>query len=303
VQVYWKEMLVGNLETDNDGQAGVSEEDTVKHDSAFPFYVITVNYNGKHRLMALIASLRPIPFLKRLIIVNHSPWERLDDLEADFPIQIINQANKGYGAGLNRGLREVLGIDAIALLCNPDITVMNPEAIKEVIDYMLAHPRIACVLPSLVDKDLQPTRSCREFYTFKTLLASRIPVLCNRNSELLGRHFYADRDLNRPLEVDWGCGGAMLFKTSLFPNPLSFDERFFLYFEDVDFCAGTWKQGFSVVFYPMLVCRHAEQKQSHKGMFFFMRHVTSLIKYVMKHGGLTRREDLRPKPGKGEGRP
>jgi len=288
-------MLIGNSDKDNSSQADVSEGGAATQNVALDFYVITVNYNGKHHLKRLIGSLRPIPFKKKLIIVNHSPWECLDDLAVDFQVQIINQENKGYGAGLNRGLREVRDMGAIALLCNPDITILNPDAIKDVIDYMNAHPRVACVMPSLVDREFQPTRSCREFYTFKTLLASRLPMVRNGNPKWLREHFYIDRDCSRPFEVDWGCGGAMFFKASLFPDPLSFDERFFLYFEDVDFCSDMWQKGFSVVFHPKLVCCHDEQKQSRKGLLFFARHFTSLIKYVRKYRGLPRRQDLRQK--------
>jgi GT2 family glycosyltransferase len=295
MHVCLKKMPIGNSDKDNNVEADESAVGAAIQNPGLDFYVITVNYTGKHYLRSLIGSLRPIPLQKKLIIVNHSPWECLDDLAVDFEVQIINQENKGYGAGLNRGLREIRDMGAIALLCNPDITILNPDAIKDVIDYMNARPRVACVLPSLVDRDYQPIRSCREFYSFKTLVASRLPMVRSGNSKLLREHFYIDRDWNRPFEVDWGCGGAMFFKTSLFQNPLSFDERFFLYFEDVDFCSGMWQEGFSVVFHPKLVCRHDGQKQSHKGVLFFARHLTSLIRYARKYGGLPRREDLQQK--------
>src|SRR4030042_484820 len=293
-------MLVDN--SDKDGGIIVSEDEAEKLDSSpgktSSLYVITVNYHSRGHLQKLIGSLKAIPFLKKLIIVNHSPSEGLGDLEADFPIEVINQENKGYGAGLNRGLREVGDKNSIALLCNPDIMVLNPEAMEELMDHMNSYPQIACAIPSMVNRELQPTPSYREFHTLQILLASALSGLRRGRAEFQRLHGYLHREPSQPFEVDWGGGGAMFFKTSLFPHPLCFDERLFLYFEDVDFCATIWKKGFSVAFYPKLVCYHDEQRQSRKPLLFLVRYIISLIKYIKKHQGLPQRERLKPSTDK-----
>jgi GT2 family glycosyltransferase len=262
-------------------------------DLPVPFYVITVNYYGKRYLLELIKSLRSIIFLEKMIIVNHSSYEDLDDLQADFDIHIINQINKGYGAGLNRGLREVVEDDAVALLCNPDISLLNPQAIPEALSYMTDHPQVACLIPQLVNYELKPNHACRQFYTLKTLLAARIPWVYNRSLQFMRNHLYLDYDRNDPFEVDWGCGGAMLVKTSLFPSPLCFDERFFLYLEDVDLCAQAYQNDLSVVFFPKLLFCHYEMKSSHKKVLFLIQHLWSLGKFIWKYRGLPQRETLR----------
>ena len=293
-------MLTNNSE--KDGETIVSGSESKKLDSSPgktpSFYVITVNYNSKAHLQKLTSSLRSIPFLKKLILVNHSPSEGLGDLIADFPIKIINQENKGYGAGLNRGMREVCDKNSIVLLCNPDIMVVNPEAIAELIHHMNSNSQIACVLPSMVDSECQPIPSCRKFHTLQILLASGLSWLRRGKAKFWRPHDYMHCERSQPFEVDWGCGGAMFFKASLFPDPLCFDERFFLYFEDVDFCATIWEKGFSVVFYPKLVCYHAEQRQSRKSLLFLGRHIISLLKYIKKHQGLPQRESFKQRKDK-----
>ena len=62
-----------------------------------PFYVLTVNYHSGAHFPELIASLAPLPFIKKLIITNHSPAESLAELKAPFPLQVIVQKNAGYG--------------------------------------------------------------------------------------------------------------------------------------------------------------------------------------------------------------
>ncbi|WP_052316045.1 glycosyltransferase [Desulfomonile tiedjei] len=260
--------------------------------SPVPFYVVTVNHNNFEELRRLIVSLEPFKYLKKLIIVNHSSPESVGNPVASFPIQIIHQENKGYGAGLNRGLEEISEPNAITLLCNPDVTIINPEAMLEAIEYLTQNPEVSCLIPTLVDPRFRPTYSCRKFYTLKTLIASRMPWFKNRPPEFLKQHLYIDRNRSDPFEIDWGCGAAMLFRNSLFPHPLSFDERFFLYFEDVDLCTKAWQAGFSVVFFPKLVCLHDEQKRSHSQMSFFITHLVSMFKYMNKYSGLPRREHL-----------
>ncbi|MBI5248393.1 MAG: hypothetical protein HY912_02765 [Desulfomonile tiedjei] len=260
--------------------------------SSAPFYVVTVNYNSGDHLKRLASSLVSMKYLKELIIVNHSGPESIGRLDAPFPIRIIHQKNLGYGAGINRGLLEISEPAAVTLACNPDITIVNPEVMREAIAYLIQNTTVACLFPTLVDLKFLPVHSCRQFYTLKTLLAVRIPWLRNNPPNFLREHFYMNKEGTEPFEVDWGSGAAMLFKNVFFPEPLSFDEKFFLYFEDVDLCTKAWQHGLPVVFFPKMVCLHDAHRQSHHKLSFFIRHVLSLVRYVRKYQGLPKRELL-----------
>jgi len=259
-------------------------------------YAVTVNYRSEPQIQNLVESLNAVDVLEKLIIVDHSDSEELDVLHAEFPIQVIRHPNLGYGAGLNRGLKELPEADSVTLLCNPDIRIMNPEAVIDLLTRFRDHQDVGCLLPALVNRDLQPVYSCRKFYTLQTLLASRIPWWRERPPRFLRDHFYMDAEANEPFDVDWGSGCAMFVRTSLFPARVCFDEKFFLYFEDVDLCTQMWLEGFAVRYFPKLVCCHYEQKQSHSELRFFAQHVFSLIKYINKYRGLTQRESLRSGP-------
>lgn len=255
-----------------------------------PFYVITVNYHSGLQLPGLIASLASLPLVKKLIIINHSPGETLPGLAAPFPVQVINQENRGYGGGLNRGLREIPEKNAVALLCNPDVALLYPERVAAALAFMEASPQVGCLIPRSVDEDGQVIPTCRPFYSWKTILASRIGVF----RRAFGQQLFLETGASQPVAVDWGCGAAMFYRVAAFGGGPAFDEDFFLYFEDVDLCARLWRAGLSVVYYPDLLYRHQWQGQSRFRWLFFRYHVVSLGRFIWKYGGLPQRRDLFP---------
>lgn len=255
-----------------------------------PFYAVTVSYYSRSHLPDLISSLAPLPFLKKLIVVNHSPRESLADLTAPFPLQIIDQENLGYGAGLNRGLQEIGEKDAVALLCNPDLVLATPGQVAEALGYLAAHPRVGCLIPRSVDFDGEFLYPCRTFYSWKTLLAARIKLFRRVFAEDYRRHLYLDAPGDRPLEVDWGYGAAMFYRASAFDGGPAFDTRFFLYMEDVDLCVRLWQAGLAVVYYPDLFFRHHSQRESRHRWRFLLYHLASFWKFIVKYRGLPRRE-------------
>lgn len=254
-----------------------------------PFYVITVNYHAGSYLPEFIASLAPLPFLHRLIIVNHSPEENLAALSAPFPLQVINQKNAGYGAGLNRGLREIGEQNAVALLCNPDLVLATPAKVAEALAYLAAQPRVGCLIPRSVTFEGQPILACREFYTWKSLLAARIGFFRRVFAGPYRQHLLLDAPGDRPLEVDWGYGAAMFFRVNAFGGAPAFDENFFLYMEDVDLCVHLWQAGLAVVSYPDLLFRHHSQRDSQRRWRFLRYHLVSLGKFIWKYRGLPQR--------------
>ena len=265
--------------------------------SALPaLYAITVNYRSEQYVRRLRDLLRSVDVVSQLIIVDHSESALLTDEQGGCPTRVVRQRNKGYGAGLNRGLQEVEDRDAIALLCNPDVEIVNPEKIPDILSFMAQNPQVGCVVPSLVDSSNQTAPHCRKFYSSKTLLASRLPIRARDSLQFYRDHLYRDHNGQEPFRVDWGSGCALFFRTSLFPDHVSFDERFFLYFEDVDLCTQLWQKGFEVVCYPELFFMHYAQKMSHTKMRFFFHHVVSLVKYMNKYQGLPQRVDLQAAP-------
>jgi lipopolysaccharide/colanic/teichoic acid biosynthesis glycosyltransferase/GT2 family glycosyltransferase len=257
-----------------------------------PLYVITVNYRSDQHLKQLIQSFGSLDIITKLIIVDHSESERLTNVSAPFPMHLVAQENRGYGAGLNRGLRHVDHTDAVVLVCNPDIELMTPETMSDAVRYIQDNPRVACLVPCLVNSQSQPIFSSRRFYTLMSIVASRIGYMRENPNEFRRHHFYLDQNADNIFEVDWGSGAALFLRGSLFPHPLSFDERFFLYFEDVDLCTQIRKQELSVVHYPKVVFKHHEQRRSVRNIRHLALHMSSVVKYMWKYRGFPQGADV-----------
>jgi GT2 family glycosyltransferase len=259
-----------------------------------PLYVVTVNHQSEQYVQQLLRSLAFVKIVKGLVVVDHSGSLKKESLRADFPIKVVAQDNKGYAAGLNRGVAQIPETNAVVLLCNPDINILTPDTVQEVVVYLNEHRHVGCVVPTIVNKKLERTTSCRKFYTLKTLAASRLPWLKKNPPAFLRDHLGLDGHRLKPYPVDWGCGAAMFFRAELLRKKMGFDERFFLYFEDVDICTQLWRRGYSVMCHPDILFHHHERRQSQRQFYYFLVHVSSLVKYVIKYRGLPAREDLLP---------
>lgn len=81
------------------------------------------------------------------------------------------------------------------------------------------------------------------------------------------------------IAVDWVAGMFMLFPKQVFANMGGFDERYFLYYEDVDICCRLWLAGFKTILVPGATVIHDAQRDSHKKIGYFIRHLTSLLRF------------------------
>lgn len=256
------------------------------------FYVVTVNYNSSVHLQGLVESLRLVPLIKELIIVDHSPDHNLPKFSAPFPVTEIRQSNRGYGAGLNRGLRHIPERDAIVLMCNPDVIALTPDKLEVVFREFEEDPETAAIAPAIVTSSKDHFYSCRRFLTWKDVLAARMPFFSRRPEKFRSKFLCMDKDWKAPFAVQWASGCALFFRLQFFPSPICFDERFFLYFEDVDFCSQIHQQGLSIKYLPDMVFLHDEQRESIRSSAFLFILFRSLIKYIIKYRGLPSVENL-----------
>lgn len=254
--------------------------------------VLTVNYYSAVDLRRLVDSLREhaggLPV--ELIITNNSADETLDiPGDSALPITIIPSPNVGFGAGINRAFRAARG--ETIFIANPDVLV-TAGVVQGALDYLSANPDVGIVLPFLRYPDGEVQYSVRRFYSWPVVLYARSPLRAVAPQPKFFRDYLChDIDRTRPSDVDWGLGGAMFLRRCDLEDESAgiFDERFFLYFEDVDLCLRTWRRGKRVVYCPQLECVHdhrrsSKQPVSKAGWYHFQ----SLFRFVGKHGGLPR---------------
>ena len=251
--------------------------------------VIIVNYNSCDDLARCLASLREHPpSCPHVVVVvdNASSEPALEALRARHPDVrwVMNEENVGYARGVNRGLAEV---DAEwALVLNPDIQV-PPGAIDALLAVGEARPRAGVLGPQLLNEDGSIQASARRFYTLRTLLLRRTPLgRVFPDSRSVREHLMLDFDFRSERAVDWVLGGAMLVRRAARERTGPLDERFFLYFEDVDWCFRMWQAGWEVLYTPASSMVHKHRRASAGGALrrAFWLHMGSMISFYEKWG-------------------
>jgi len=251
--------------------------------------IVIIHYNTSGDLAKCLASLEACaPACEHQVVVvdNASVDKGLDGVHRNHPdcLWIFNQENVGYARGCNRGMAQVQA--DYYLILNPDI-VVEPGALDRLISFAESHPRAGMVGPQLLNPDGTIQHSCRRFYTLKTLLLRR--TFLGRvfpRSKTVRLHLMEDFDHQTIRPVDWVLGGCLLVRKSAMDRVGPMDERFFLYFEDVDWCYRMWQAGYEVLYNPDSRFLHHHRRGSAQGKFSksFWLHLGSLISFYEKWG-------------------
>jgi GT2 family glycosyltransferase/lipopolysaccharide/colanic/teichoic acid biosynthesis glycosyltransferase/preprotein translocase subunit Sss1 len=195
---------------------------------------------------------------------------------------LINKDNTGYSRGVNQGIRSSSG--RLLLIINPDI-VLQEGSIDRIVEFIDRTPDAGIAGSKLVYPDGRLQYSCRRFYSFKVLLLRR--TFLGRifpNVRILREHLMMDYDHMTPRQVDWVLGACMLVRREAIERVGSMDERFFLYFEDIDWCYRMKNHGWSIYYVPESVMVHSYERSSAKSVFRrpFIIHLLSMLRYVEK---------------------
>lgn len=244
--------------------------------SAPLFSFVVVNFKSVDKVDRLLASLTS-PLTRsphEIILVNNDLGERtaLEKVGAQYGARIEHlQANYGFSRASNVGARLAHG--EILFFLNPDMEYRQGSfgSLKALLDQ----------LPdSIVGARLMTTEGAMEPWSF-----GRQPTLARL---LLGKIIGWDGQTRgrarRVLLVDWVSGAALALRRETFEAYGGFDERFFLYFEDVDLCRRAQARGATVLSTPFLVFAH-ERGASHASRSAMKdRYFASQQIYFEKHG-------------------
>ena len=179
---------------------------------------------------------------------------------------IINERPRGFGANHNAAFRRSRG-DYFCVL-NPDIRLRQDPfpALLEVLD----DPGIGVAGPRIVDAHGRTEDSVRKF-----------PSLPRLARKLFAGRPAPDYPLDAgPADVDWIGGMFMLFRAAAFERVAGFDERYFLYYEDVDICRRLHAAGYRVVATPRARAIHEAQRASRRDPRHMAMHARSMLRYL-----------------------
>lgn len=183
---------------------------------------------------------------------------------------IPNAFNNGFGAGNNLGVSKSKG-KFVALLNND--TLVKDDGLVRMAGYMESHPHIAILGGQLRNTDGSLQASAGKFYT-----PWRVVLL------LLGLQKYGllDRSPGEIERVDWVKGGLMMFRREIFEKINGFDEKIFMYTEDMEICYRAKLLGYQTYFYPGVMVLHAEHGSSSRA-FAIVNIYKNLLYFYEKH--------------------
>lgn len=257
---------------------------------------IIVNHNLKYLPRLCIEALRrskcDFPF-EIIVADNASVDESLDYLEQmhkNGEITLVHSgSNLGYGRANNLGARYAKG--QYILVLNPDISV-EENTLQKMVDYMDKHKDVGLLGPQLYFFNGQIQDSCRRFMSPMDLIIKRTPL---RRLKFLKKkvdgYVMADFDRNRTSEVDLVTGACFIIPKKVFDEVGGFDDRYFLFMEDVDLCRKTWEAGHKVVYLPEAKALHCHKRLSGGNLLWllskkvFWIHMSSALKYFWKWKG------------------
>jgi len=250
--------------------------------------IVILSWNTSSLLTACLRAIERHPFRgeHEVIVVDNASSDRSADRVADeFPtVRLIrNEANLGYSAGNNLGLRAARG--RYLLLLNSD-TEVGAGALDRLVGFLEATPGAGAVTCRLVNPDgsLQP--SCMRFPTLRTALVfdtflARTPL----GHRHLDRYFMRDFDHASEREVDQIPGTCTLVPRAVLDQIGLLDERLWLFFNDVDLCKRIREAGRSIHFLPDVEVMHHYGASTAKFALFAVEWHLNRVAYYRKHFG------------------
>ncbi len=229
----------------------------------------------------LVRTLRANTCVKTIYLVDNSLVENLEFQKLAVRY-IFNAKNIGYGAAHNIAIRQSIEDNAdYHLVVNPDIT-FDSEILDEIEHYMNKNTEIGHLMPKVFYPDGQIQYLCKLLPTPFDLIFRRF--LPARWTEKRTRKFeMRDSGYNRIMDVPYLSGCFMFLRISALREVGLFDERFFMYPEDIDLTRRMHQQ-FRTVFYPEVSVVHHHAQDSYKSKRMLWIHISNMVKYFNKWG-------------------
>jgi N-acetylglucosaminyl-diphospho-decaprenol L-rhamnosyltransferase len=187
-----------------------------------------------------------------------------------FEIEIIrNVTPKGFGANHNAALKRV----STELFCvmNPDIRLPS-DPFPALIE-ILTNRNIAVVAPGVTDIHRNTEDHARDYPTAFTLA-----------TKILGRKPHVSPSIGEiAFFPDWVAGMFMLFRSDYLRSVGGFDERYFLYYEDVDLCFRLRERGFEIAVCPASTVIHDARRESRRNLRYALWHLRSAVRFLASH--------------------
>ena len=224
--------------------------------------VVIVNYKTAGLTVDCLRSLAPeLPAVAggvRVVVTDNASGDgsveaiqkAIDENNWTWATLMPLPRNGGFAYGNNRGIEPALQGDdkpQYVYLLNPD-TIVQPGAAKALVDFLDQHADAGIAGGRAINPDGTVRNSAFRFHTVLSELEGSIRL--GVVTKLLRRYVVAEPPPDKPARVDWVSGASMMIRREVFEAIGLLDERYFMYFEETDFCLRAARAGFATWYVP-----------------------------------------------------
>lgn len=201
---------------------------------------------------------------------------------------LINEENLGFGKANNIGFKNASG--EYILVLNPDTRVIE-KSIENMIKFMGMNKDVGILTCKLLNFDDSIQYSARRFISLFQTIFYRTPIKKimpqSQVNKLNNYYLMKDWDHNSNKEIDWAIGACLLLPKKIIDTLEGFDDRFFMYYEDVDLCLRTKREGYKIFYLADVNISHEHIQASTKNVNkLSIIHFKSMIKFYKKYNSL-----------------
>lgn len=231
-------------------------------------FIIPAYKSEKHLEKCLRSLLeKTLAIQKEIIVVNNSG----SSFNLENGIKTISSPNKGFGSACNLGVREASG--NILCFINPDTEIISND-LNVIISEFKNNLAVGLIGPKLVEEN----NDIQEWSVGKEI--NLADIILNNLGWKRSKKIWESQEKT---ECAWVSGACLFIRKELFEKLNGFDEKFFLYFEDIDLCKRARNLKYKVLYYPEFVVKHfggksfdsiKEQKQYYYSSqdYYFQKH-------------------------------
>jgi GT2 family glycosyltransferase len=241
--------------------------------------IVIVSYNSRDELRDCVEPLVHDPELELIVVDNASTDGSLESI-ADLAVTAIPlDSNNGFGSGCNVGWRS--GSSPYVLFLNPDSRVAAGD-VHRLAD-AAEEAGAAAAAPLILNERGEPAWSLRRFPTVRSIFGQALfayrffPLAAWTDEVIRDRTVYNSRTT-----CEWASGACLLVRRDVLEAVGGFDERFFLYCEEIDLCYRIHQRGARLVYDPAAVCTHVGGASAPRSSLLPVL-AQSRVRYASKH--------------------
>ncbi len=255
--------------------------------------IIILNYKSSNLVKHQLKKLTNYNFSVdvELIVIDNNSNDNIKTVLENFPnVKFIeSKENRGYGAGNNLAMRHAGG--EYVLILNPDIRI-EKDTIEKLYYKIRSDANIGIIGPRLINADESTQETSFSFPNILYPLFRRTSLGNTKiGKKWLDKFLLKHIDRKQNSKVDWLMGSCLMIKKSFFEELGGFDEKIFMYLEDMDLCRRIWEKGKQVYYMGEMSAIHLHQKMSaDKNIIISIFtnklsriHIKSWIYYVKKY--------------------